>query len=244
MKVAVLITAYNEGEYIAQCIKQWEGYVDKVTVLLSVYPWNGQPVEDDGTLFKARKAGAEVIAHHWNTEHEQRSWGCARLYDYDWVIICDADEFYTKEDKDKLFKTLENTEEACFRANKVITYWKHKYVLEPPDTHKPIVAVDPKRIKFWEYRMPSIVSEPRFTDWQPVVDISMHHFSWSKPNHKIKAKIDNYSHNNLIRPDWYMETWLKWTPDMKNVRPYGIEDSEAVPQEPPQEIKDLIAYNE
>jgi hypothetical protein len=239
-KIAVLILAYNESEYIRQCINQWSGLVDKITVLIPTMPWLGSPQADDGTVMKARRAGAEVIIQNWKSEAEQRTWGCARLYDYDYVITCDADEFYTKEDREKIIYTLNNGEEQCYRANNVITYWKYNFVITPPDTHKPIIAVAPKKIKFIEHRMPMEVSEDRLTDLQPIINVSIHHFSWSKPDHKIKAKIENFSHADIVKPNWYEKKWLNWTEDTEDIRPYGIEKSRAIKQEPPQEIKELI----
>jgi len=239
-KIAVLILAYNESEYIRQAIEQWNGLVNKIVVLVPILPWLGSPQEDDRTAIIARNAGAETIIQHWGTEADQRTWGCARLYDYDYVITCDADEFYTKEDREKIIRTLNSGDEPCYRADKLITYWKYNYVVTPPDTHKPIIAIDPKRIKFIEHRMPMKFLETIFTDWQPIIDVSIHHFSWSKPDHKIKAKIENFSHAEDVKPNWYEEKWLNWKEEMEDIRPYGIEKSRAVRQEPPQEIKELI----
>jgi hypothetical protein len=238
--IALLIIAYNEAEYIDKVINQWKGLVDYITVLIPVKPWRGLPQEDDGTAINARRAGAEVIIQHWNTEEEQRSWGCARLYDYDYVLTLDADEFFTLEDRKKILAELKD--EPCYRAENMVTYWKDNYILDPPDTHKPVIAVDPKRIKFWEARMPMLMKENTYTDWQPVIDVTMHHFSWSKPDHKIKAKIENFSHSNIIKPNWYNDIWLGWdkNKELDDLRPYGIEKSRAILYSMPQEIKNLI----
>jgi len=236
MRIAVLIIAYREEEFIQQCIKQWEGL--DVKVLNPVKPW----FVDSCGLDKTQEMcyNVEIIRQHWNTEVDQRNYGLARLYDYDWVIICDADEFYTKEDRDKIINTLKENKEICYRANKVISYWKYDYILDPPDGHKPLIAVNPKKVKIIHNRNAQLVEENRPLDYQPVIDVTIHHMSWSRPDHKIKAKIDNFSHIEKVKPNWYNDIWLKWTPDMEDIRPYGIEKSRAIKYEMPQEIKNII----
>lgn len=236
MRIAVLIIAYREEEFIQQCIKQWEGL--DVKVLNPVKPW----FVDSCGLDKTQEMcyNVETIRQHWNTEADQRNYGLARLYDYDWVIICDADEFYTKKDRDKIINTLKENKEICYRANKVISYWKYDYILDPPDGHKPLIAVNPKRVKIIHNRNAQLVEENKPLDYQPVIDVTIHHMSWSRPDHKIKAKIDNFSHIEKVKPNWYNDIWLKWTPDMEDIRPYGIEKSRAIKYEMPQEIKNII----
>jgi hypothetical protein len=240
-KIALLIIAYNEEEYIGACIKQWKGLVDKTVVLLSVKPWYGSQSEADKTLFIARDLGAEVIARYWETEAEQRSWGLARLYDYDYVIINDPDEFYTEDDRKNIIKVLQEGSEKCYRVNNVITYWKTpEYIFDPPDRHKPIIAVSPKEISFYEHRQPMPKDRKVLENCQPVMPVSIHHFSWVKPDKKIKAKIENFSHFDQIKPNWFDNIWLKWKPTMKNIRPYGVEESRAIKSQAPKEIINLI----
>jgi len=239
-KIALLILAYNEEEYIGACIKQWQGFVDKIVVLLSAKPWYGLPSEADRTLFIARDL-AEVLIQDWRTEHDQRNYGLARLYDYDYVLTSDADEFYTLEDRKKIIKTLQNQDEPCFRADRMITYWKTTdYIFDPPDGHKPIIAVNPRKIKFYEHRQPMPVEETKLQTYQPIIPVAIHHLSWVRPDHKIKDKIEHFSHYDQIKPNWYENVWLKWTPEMEDIRPYGIEKSKAKYQPIPEEIKELV----
>jgi glycosyltransferase involved in cell wall biosynthesis len=238
MEIAVNIIAYNEAEYIRQCIEQWEGL--PVKVFISNKPWNNKIQNYDGTVEIAKKTNAEVIVQNWKTEEDQRNYSIARMYDYDWIILCDADEFYTKEDREKLIRTLKSSNEICYRSEKIITYWKKDYVLRPPDKHLPLIALKPKEVKIFDTRMPIKVCGETYLDYQPLIPITLHHFSWSKSDEKIREKIDIFSDFEKVKPYWYENVWLKWTPDIENVKPYGIEESKAVYSPPPQEIKDLI----
>jgi glycosyltransferase involved in cell wall biosynthesis len=243
MKLAVASICYNESEYIGACIRNWEGLVDKHLVLISSKPWNGVKFPDDGTVDISRKLGAEVVIGEWETEAQQRNEGIAILYDYDYVLIVDPDELYTKETQKKLLDMLSNPIDRSWRTDKkvqafcienMITYWKTpEYVLEPRDSHKPIIAVDPKQLYCHEHRQFG-------ADYIPVVPGECHHFSWVKSDEKVKEKIQSYSHSDAIKPDWYNEVWKKWTPGSNmNVRPYG-KPSVATRKKCPDEILSLL----
>ena len=250
-RYAVLTVAFNEEQYITACINNWKDVVEHHTVLVSTRPWNGDSATDT-TFFRARNAGAETIAGAWKTEHEQRTWGLARLYDYDYVLIVDADELYTKEDQQKIIKRLDNPIDISYVSNRAIpafrcgtmtTYWKNSdYILDPKDRHKPIIAVDPKQLYCHEHRQFKYINnEIDSLEYAPEIDISCHHMSWAKPDHKIAEKIQSFSHHDDIRENWYENVWTKWEPNSKVlVRPYGREESIAVYEPAPDEICLLI----
>lgn len=243
-KIAVCAICYNESQYISAFIRQWQGFVDKVVVLVSSLPWNGTPSEYDGTADIAKRAGAEVIIGFWENEAAQRNWGLAYLYNYDYVITCDPDEFFLREDKEKIIKALsEKNEMAVWEANKMRTFWKTPgYIFDPPDKHKPVIAINPKKGRFKENRsaQPFAGNNPYL---EPVgrLDVTCYHFSWVKSDDKIKEKIDHFSHSDIVRPNWFDEVWMKWRPgDGTMVRPYGHERSIIKQESAPKEIIDLF----
>lgn len=244
--------AFNEETYIRACINNWKDVVEKHLVLVSTKPWNGDCATDT-TFFRARDAGAEVICGAWKTEAEQRTWGLARLYDYDYVIIVDADELYTKRDQESIIRVLNNPIDIsyvsnrnvpAFRCGEMTTYWKTpEYRLEPKDRHKPIIAVDPKQLYCHEHRQFKYMnSDIDYLDYAPEININCHHMSWAKPDEKIAEKINSFSHNNDIHKNWYESVWQTWEPGSKmQVRAYGREESIAIYDPAPEEILDLIS---
>lgn len=253
MKLAVLTIAYNEEDFIIPCILNWKGYVDKHLVLVSSKPWHGTPVGDDRTHRLAKNAGAESILGWWATEAEQRNWGLARLYDYDYVLIVDPDEFYTNADIETIIQTIKNRSIdpayshnemiPAWRVKKMITYWKTPdYVFDPPDKHQPIIAINPKLARVSEHRQAQdIYAYKPYLTYMPPIDVACHHMSWVKPDDKVREKIQSYSHSDVIPPNWYFDVWSSWEPgsDMY-VRPYGVEKSRAIFNPAPDEIKFLI----
>lgn len=243
MRLAVLTIAYNERQYIKTCIKNWEGKVAKHLILVSLKPWNGIPVEDDGTYRAAITTDAEVILGEWKTEAAQRTWGLAYLYNYDKVLIVDPDELYTKEDQDKVVRYINENNKPLYQGKHVVTYWKDtNYILDPPDEVGNIIAVDPKVAYCYEHRQFKYMADERdyITD-KGIIDCVCHHMSWAKSDNKIKEKISSYSHSNVIPDDWYENVWLKWEPNSDIlVRPYGVEHSKVIYKPAPKEIVDLI----
>lgn len=232
MRIAVATIAYNESQYIGACIRNWKGLVDKHLVLVSSKPWNGIKFPDDGTTDIARKLGAEVVIGDWDTEAQQRNEGIAILYDYDYVLIVDADELYSKETQKNLFDMMSHPIDIswrsdkkiqAFRIEKIITYWKtHEYIFHPHDRHKPTIAIDPKQLYCHEHRQFG-------GDYIPMVLGACHHFSWAKTNEKIKEKIQSFSHARVIPDNWYKDVWLKWEPNSNmQVKPYYTEKDKAV----------------
>jgi glycosyltransferase involved in cell wall biosynthesis len=243
-KLAICTVAYNESEYIEKCIEKWKGKVDKHLVLVSTRPWNGEPQEYDGTAELAKKAGAEVIIRYWRTEAEQRNWGLAYLYDYDYVLIIDPDEFYIEEDQQKILKALENPtiegkKTPVFVPKEMVTYWKTTdYIFDPADKHKPTIAIDPKKGTFLQHRCPQpFDGSVPFLEPVGRIDVTCHHFSWVHSDKKVEEKIQSYSHTDVIPTNWYEDVWLKWEPNSNiQIRPYGVEQSTAKYSPAPKEI--------
>lgn len=250
-KIAVCTICFNEEDIIRACIKNWKGLVDKHLVLVSSIAWDGEERENDNTSDIAKQEGAEVIVGYWENEEVMRNWGLARLYDYDYVLIVDPDELYTKEDQQKILKRLNDSYDyvnkvmkpmPAFRAERMITYWKSTdYVFDPPDKHQPFIAVDPKKVRFWDKReLMGITREPIKIEYSELISIIIYHLSWVKSDKKVKEKIDTYSHSKDIIPSWFEEVWIKWNKEsLINIRPYG-EKSIAKYQPAPDEICELL----
>jgi len=254
MRIAVCTLAFNEPQYIAPCIKQWEGLVGKHLVLVSDVSWNGTTHEDDPTAEIAGAYGADVVVSSWTSEAEQRNYGLELLKEYDYVLIVDADEFYTRADREKIITTLTVSARhpgwTPTERNKMLTYWKtHEYIFDPQDQHIPTIAVDPKLVTCTEHRQFRVLRDARdqavrYNEECGEIGVQMHHFSWVKTDEQVLAKIQAYSHADIVGKDWYDTVWLKWTPGDMKIRPYGVEQSIATHHPAPQEIIDLIANNQ
>lgn len=254
-KIAVLTLAYNAADTLPSVLQNWGGIVGKHLILVSRNPWHGARSPDDGTYeiakhFTCGVTKYEAVLGDWRSETEQRNWGLGNLYDYDWVIIADADELYTRDAQHAMFKIMEEgvqkapdieemIQASCYRAEKVITYFKAtNLVLDPPDSHLPAIMVNPKEILFHEHRIPN-------TDYQPIIPVEMHHLTYLRPDEKIRDKMYQFEHHDQVNSKWFSEVWKQFKPRKPmapgtNLRAYGLEVSSAVSFTMPEDIKKLL----
>lgn len=244
MKLAIMTLCYNEEETLGAVLRNWSNVLCHQLVLHSEKPWHGEELPPDRSEEICREYGREFIRLPWTSETEQRNWGLAYLYKYDYVLIVDADELYTGEDKNKILDMLGKSNEEhydnldCYRAQRVKTYFKSPdYVLDPPDTHKPVIAINPKRRLFAEHRVPS-------TDYQIPIDVTMHHLSYLRSDGRMYHKLRQFEHHDIVKKFWYENIWKKFVPGSAmpagGLRAYGAEYSNAIRDPMPQALRDLL----
>jgi len=241
MKIAVITISYREAPLLKAVLKNWQGKVYKHLVLESKKPWHGQELPEDGSKQLVESfPNTEYISMHWASEAIQRNWGLAYLYDYDYVLMVDADELYTTEDQIKILDRLGKKmpfedNQWCYRIPLIKTYFKTtEYALSPPDRHEPVIAVDPKKVLFTETRQVTT------THQIPINGTTMHHLTYLRGDLRLYHKLRQFEHCDMVKTQWFEEKWLKWTPEMEDVRCYGHEQSKAVLDPMPQELKDLL----
>ena len=239
-KIAVCTISYREDWAIESVIKNWEGKCYKHLILESSQPWHGIALRPDKTQeVCAKYAHVEFVTMPWKSEAEQRNWGLARLWDYDYVLTVDSDELYTESDQFKILERIGQEVDFednryCYRVPTVNTYFKTpEYRLDPRDTHEPLIACDPKHILFTEARIPN-------SQFQIPIDVILHHISYLRPDKRLFYKLGQFEHFNQIKPNWFEEKWKTWTPEMENVRAFGHEDSKAIIDPLPDELKKLL----
>ena len=241
MKVAVLTITYRESDLIESVIKNWNGKVAKHLIIETKEPWQGPELPWDTTREICEKyPHVEYVTFtKFRDEAEQRNWGLGKLYDYDYVLIVDADELYTAKDQETILNSIGVEERFvdntwAYRASCVKTYFKTpEYVLDPPDTHEPVVAINPKKVLFNDCRIPD-------TQYQIPLDITMHHLSYLRSDTRIFTKIKQFMHYDQIKKDWYANVWQKWQHGMSDVRAFGHEKSTTVKDPMPSELLDLV----
>lgn len=217
MSVAVLTNSYREERFIEGCIDQFHPFDLYHIVLHSLSSWSGKHEQEDQTKALAENAGAVVYSRSWETEAEQFNFGLSKLQNFDWVIICDADERYRKKDIELLLGHLEfmSRYSNCqgVKTNNWSVYWKNtNYELTPKQIDYPLIAVRPD-VKFVNARDPgSILIEYVYT--------KMYHFSYVRTDEEMWRKISNFSHHaEFDKENWFNNKWLRWSPEMEDLHP-------------------------
>lgn len=239
MKFAAQILAYREENLIKGCLY---GLKDIFSIVGISIPWMGSHIGFDKTEDYAKEMNAYIFKEDFRTEHEQRS-AISRLakeMGYDYILIIDADEFYLKEDIQKIIKKVEETKKDVYKVATEVLFWKDtNYETIPRITNARVGCVRAGM----EFRLTRNPVDIFSLDYFPK-DAIMYHFSYAGSYDHIKSKIEHFSHANEMNPNWLDEVWNKWTPDNENLHPSLSAPhyfKKAIPVNCPEEIK--LRYN-
>jgi glycosyltransferase involved in cell wall biosynthesis len=214
--------------------------VNKHVILSATKSLNGNQIKTDRTSEVAEELGAVVIEGDWKDEHIQRNLGVAMCQDADWIIVNDADMWYTKEFMDNLIRVLSTTDASAVVAPQH-TYWYDIDHVLPDDNFMPVVAMRPSA-RFWKVGCVdcgcAIFSE------------KLHHLAWCKPKDILK-KVKTYYHAPELKDvdDWYENIFCKWEEGKLAVMPnrngnkqttWVGESFRVVRQSLPQELRNYL----
>lgn len=85
-KLTAIVTTFNEAGQIEGCLERL-GFADEVLVVDSF--------SEDGTPEIARRLGAKVVQHEYESPAAQKNWAIPQA-EHEWVLIVDADEWVTE----------------------------------------------------------------------------------------------------------------------------------------------------
>lgn len=211
-RIAVLTVAFRERRFIGACVRQFEEFGLKHLVLVSALPWNGEWAHDD-TIAVAAATSAEAVVGCWTSEASQRNYGMQKLQDegYDWVLVVDADEFYTPVGVAALLQSVRGPANAV-TSPQMSVYWKtEEYRIAPEQRDNPIVALRASQRFTWGRH--SKVGQ------RAQSHARLYHLSYVRDDEEMSAKLASFSHQHEIRPNWYEEVWLQWTPQSRDLHP-------------------------
>lgn len=238
MKIACHILSYNVDLFIDHVLENAAPHVDKIFITYSVKPWGYVPSSratktNPTTLARVHQAIArmraltglntqvEVIEGEWATEEETRN-ACldaATLQGFDWLIIQDADEFYTghawRTAKDHLFAD---------QISQSVTstwylFWKSShYVVEFRDSG--IKSDNPgfalrcnSGARFVSGRRP----DARTTSG---IDAVCYHYGYVMSDDQMAEKVSTWGHaHQFDARKWLTYKWYNWTPHTRNLNP-------------------------
>lgn len=226
MRIAALYTVYNEEDYISNSLRSIYRDIDEIVICLTTgRPWYGKVRKSDKTLnlienFPDPEKKITLITGEWPTEPAQRQAALDVVKNrVSHCLMIDGDEVYDRAHLANLKKIASTHPEVGQLAVEMNTYWKNPLIrIDPPEPYTPrIISRVTPTTRFVDLRA---------TNELPVVCINrsfaiLYHFSYAKSTKKIQAKIENFSHADEIRPNWFEQVWLGWDNDplMENLHP-------------------------
>lgn len=224
MKIAAHVLAYNVNKFIAPVIKNLENNVDKIFIAYSELPWsyneNNRNNINKTSLSYLKELAAnslceiEIIEGVWNTEEGMRN-SClkrAKEEHFDWLIIQDADEFYTESSWIKIKKILLEDNVTDHFTTTWYQFWKSpKYVIQYDNgsiksTNAGFAVRCTSDLIFERMRKCNFKNSV-------VLDIPCFHYGYIWNDDEMKDKISAWGHTNdfFTNPkEWYELKWKLW----------------------------------
>lgn len=231
MKIATHVLLFGQDKWIMRNIENAYPHVDMIYIAYSDKPWNYNPNAKflyknsfDLSLIKNSRFidKIKIIEGVWATEEDQRN-ACveAALSDgMEYLIIHDADEFYSHFDFTKIINFIEKNPDHDYYKIGWYCFWKdfNHILLDEKGgmiTGYPEFCINLKQgVRFQSKRRPNKTEHIVIPNDRGIC----YHGSYVLTDEELLQKINTWGHTNDFNKDhWYKNVWLKWTPEMTNL---------------------------
>lgn len=253
-RFAAHVLMFNVTPFIVRMIDNCGPFVEKIYVLYSELPYS---VNKKARSLYKNPTGKEIlngskypekiklIEGVWGRENDARNTALqlARSEDFDYLIIQDADEFYSEKDYKDNIETITRNSNSDFYTTPERVFWKSlDFVLENGGRtllHDITFAVNcGSDTSFYSGRGVASDKKRRL----PGI---CHHLSYVLTDEQLKLKINTWHHaNDFNRESWYRRKWLRWTENTKNLHPTfppGWKRAVKFTGQLPRELRDFVS---
>lgn len=231
-RFAVHVLMFDCDEFILRMIDNCAPFVDRIYVAYSELPWSAynpharqryRNTTDKNILKQSQHVDKiELIEGVWDTDEDQRN-ACldrARQDGFDYLIIQDADEFYTAEDYQKNLLEISKKTDWELYVTPWCTFWKTlDYVWENQDGSiimgYPEFALNCKTdVRFTRSRRTNAEKHYQLPGL-------CFHLSYVRTDEKMYRKIKTWSHGHQFDVDaWYHFKWRRWNETTTDLHPW------------------------
>jgi hypothetical protein len=231
-KFATHFMIFGQDKWVMKHIENAYPHFDRIYIAYGKLPWGYNPdarkkyvnTFDLDVIRKSKfNNKITIIEGDWLKDEEQRNacYNQAKKDGMDYLMIRDADEFYSNQDfikmKDFIIK---NPDYDVYRCA-WYCFWKtFKYILVPNANEKIVgypeifANLNKENNSFKNKRTPfgkSIITIP---------DVLCYHGAYVFTNEELFVKLKTWSHSTDFNTDWwYNNVWLKWNETMINIHP-------------------------
>jgi len=234
IKVALQVIAFNVDPWINAMLRNANRHVDKIFIAYPPRPWAYSayarnnlvnPTSLNSIELNGLECEVEVVRGDWKFDEDTRN--ClldkARSEGFDWMVIQDADEFYTNESWVRLLNLLkyESTKNTDLIITPWYNFWKSpEYVIKNIDgtitspNEGFAVKCNGSDVKF-------IYSRTTNSKQSLFVDEPCYHYSYTISDEQMLTKISTWAHTGEMQNPglWYKLKWKYWIPSSKNLHP-------------------------
>lgn len=227
-KVVACIIAFNEEDFITQCIKSVYDFAHKIIIIEGSTESTREFATPEGLSndrtnhllesFPDSHEKMQVIHGKWKDKTEMRNEYCKHLDGMDYAFIVDADEVWPRNELLRIEHILMARPELRTISVNMHEFWQdlgHKCrgVWENFLGRKTVIKLD-KGLQYKDHINPVDKDGNEFKGGILAQDIYFFHYNYAKSDEKIKAKIQYYLNRGTpgfnLRPDWYETVWMGW----------------------------------
>jgi len=242
-KLSVLMTVYNESDFVDYAIRACQPYVDNLIIVEGAYQetiaLGAEPRSTDGTRLTLSKLSLDIrrdaiIEANEQTDKDQRNVGLEKIKELNpdgWLLIIDGDEVYTKEN----FEIIRNFMYLMDKQNKKAAYFKSLTFVNDAKTYCeqefPRLFKISQNCSFFSDNY--MTWEGKGDDWSLKNIIKLpylryHHYAFCKSKDKKRFQLkkdwweSRFPDERNFEYDWYVNEEGKiWSPNHKLLRYTG-----------------------
>lgn len=230
MQIAVHVLAYNVNRFIRPVLANMAPFVDKIYVAHPGRPWNYveearnakfNPTRKEDISSVGQEHKVEIIEGDWPTEESMRN-ACfdqAKADGFDWLLIQDADEFYTEQSWAQIRACLQRGVAQDHLVTTWYNFWKSsQYVLMSStgaikQTNAGFAVRCRPDIKFVRKRTTNASNSM-------VIDCPCHHYGYVMSDAEMFEKLSTWGHaRDFKAAQWFRYKWMNWRESSQYLHP-------------------------
>lgn len=230
MQIALHVLAYDVTQWINPMLRNAAPHVDKIYLAYAKRPFNyipesrktrTNPTRLEDIDLSGIENKVEIIEGDWELEENTRNhcFERAKADGFDWMIIQDADEFYTEADWAQIRRELQRELKVDVIKTTWYQFWKSsQFVIADQygsikGTNAGFAVRCKKELTFFNRRQTN-------THNVRELDCPCYHYGFVQTNDQMRDKVTQWSHArdfNALR--WYDLKWLNWNEASINLNP-------------------------
>lgn len=223
MRIALQVIAFNVDPWINSMLRNAAPHVDKIFIAFPPRPWGysskareslKNPTNLESLQLNNLACEVEVVHGDWLYDENTRNdlLNRARCEGYDWMVIQDADEFYTRESWKRLCDIMANDTTHDLIITPWFNFWKSPtYVVENRGSGIKCLN-EGFAIRAKNSDKCFTFSRTSNTCFRRVADEPCYHYGYVMSNESMFRKIHTWAHTKDISSTkiWYELKWRRW----------------------------------
>lgn len=203
IKVLTYCPLHYGVEYLACALQSILEVSDKIVILYSPLPSYGHgtdiqcpETEDELMKIATEVCGEKLVWHNqqFGNEGEHRGFIYQLAEGYDLVLAIDADEIFHEDELKVALQMAYKGDKRYYGIGGYLNFWRSFSW----------VCID----GFTPVRITNLHNE----SGEGVVPCTVYHFSCAQREEIMRYKLLIHGHKDEIRPGWFRDIYLKWTP--------------------------------